>query len=69
MNDRIGSSCWYFYRDKWVMGKLRAWSTESSPTGSLRPVGVVEDDKSLRCWTIPAWDICFASIPPGEVAK
>jgi hypothetical protein len=70
MNDRIGSSCWYgvlgrddFEVIKWKSGKLLAWSTNSAGP-SIYPVGIVEDEKSLTCLSVPLGCICFATVPP-----
>lgn len=75
-NNRIGSACWYRTFDyptrswsKWLGGKLRAWSTNhvEGETGfGLFPVGVVEDDKTMRCVSVPVNDICFTTVPPPE---
>lgn len=74
--NRLGAACWYRVFDsntrtlsKWTGGRLRAWSTdhvefESGP-GHF-PVGVVEDDKTLRIVVVNASDITFASIPPNN---
>lgn len=75
-DNRIGSACWYRTFDystrswsKWMGGALRAWSTdyvEGEVGFGLFPVGVVEDEKTLRCVSVPVGEICFAAIPPSE---
>lgn len=75
-NNRIGDACWYRDFDartrswsKWAGGWLRAWSTdhiEGEVGFGLFPVGVVEDEQSRRCVSVPVAQICFATVPPTE---
>lgn len=66
MINRIGSSCWYRITDQWKAGRLLAWSTDHEGTefGPAHfPVGVIEDEKTNRCISIPVSQISFAAIP------
>lgn len=74
MGNRIGEACWYRRYDRraqellpWQAGKLLAWSVEHEQyeqgIGHM-PVGIVEDGKTMQCYTVLVDRICFAGIPP-----
>jgi hypothetical protein len=74
--NRIGAACWYRtyiaatqQLSEWKRGRLRAWSTdciEGEAGFGNYPVGVVEDDVTLCCESVPVGWICFAAVPGGE---
>jgi hypothetical protein len=82
-NNRISNACWYQPADlnsasssplgKWHSGTLRAWATDWEDFGENGrgqfPVGVIEDAKTGMCHSVYVSRICFASIPPGEIAQ
>lgn len=71
-DSRIGSNCWYKLDKewgksaKWKAGILRAWSTnyETCSNGIRQfPVGIVEDNETLRCVIVHVEQITFAAVP------
>jgi len=65
--NRVGDQCWYMIPESnrksvWVLGTLRAWSTDhqcyESGVGAF-PVGVVEDRQSMRLHSIHVERIAF----------
>ena len=75
--DRIGDQCWYLiaknpHTKVWVLGTLRAWSTDhqcyESGVGSF-PVGVVEDRQSMRLHSIHVERLAFQNPNREEQAN
>lgn len=77
MSSRIlGTPCWFRTcifdnTQQWRAGILRAWSTshdvfESGP-GHF-PVGIVEDQSTSRCLSIPVDDISLAVQSPAKTS-
>lgn len=61
IGNRIGEACWWLDRSgapQWRAGWLRAWSHCADETGG-EPVGVVEDDETMRMRTVPVERISF----------
>lgn len=56
-------ACWYRSGNEWKGGTLHAWGQCADESGA-EPVGVIEDDKTMICTTVPVDRICFASVPP-----
>jgi len=64
--------CWYRPSstvNAWRAGRLLAFSPYSDGNGLIRPVGILEDDKTSTLKTIYVEDITFAAIAPGEIDR